>query len=78
MCLHGQDNMVSNLNPFRTNLEVANANASILRLSQHVQIHPMMTPEGRYPVEFAVPRRIDDFLRMSDSQLGRILMVSFR
>ncbi|KAK3715842.1 hypothetical protein LTR37_006825 [Vermiconidia calcicola] len=58
----------------RTNLDVANANGSIVRASMHAQLHPMMTSDSGYPVDFAVPKRLEDFLRMSDSQLERIML----
>jgi len=35
----------------------------------------MITPEGRYPADFSVPRRLQDFVYMSEPDLDRILMV---
>ena len=34
----------------------------------------MMTIDGRYPIDFNVPRRLEDLLHMSLSQVDRIMM----
>ena len=57
----------------RHNLDVANANGNIMEPSSNVQLHPMMTIHGRLPLDFSKPRRLSDFLYMSESELGSIL-----
>jgi len=58
----------------RTNREAAVANGAISYPSQHVQLHPMMTVDGRPPTYFTVPRRLYDFLYMGEAELDRIMM----
>lgn len=50
------------------------ANGGITRPSDNVQLHPMMTTDGRYPFNFTVPRRLEDFLYMDEHELDRIMM----
>lgn len=34
----------------------------------------MMTADGRYPTNFTIPRRLEEFLYMGDSELDRIMV----
>ncbi|KAK4547674.1 hypothetical protein LTR36_000631 [Oleoguttula mirabilis] len=58
----------------RTNREVAVANGAITRPSPNIQLHPMMTAEGRYPTNYTIPRRLQEFVHMGDSELDRIMV----
>ncbi|KAK3073618.1 hypothetical protein LTR53_004628 [Teratosphaeriaceae sp. CCFEE 6253] len=67
-CRWGSDEIVR-----RTNREVAIANSAVNRLSGNVQIHPMMTLDGRYPPSFSVPRRLADLVHMDSRELDSIM-----
>ncbi|KAK0249602.1 hypothetical protein B0A54_05700 [Friedmanniomyces endolithicus] len=57
----------------RTNREAAIANSGIRRPSHNVQLHPMMTPDGRYPPSFNLPCRIEELVRMDPYSLDQIM-----
>ncbi|GAB7361935.1 hypothetical protein MBLNU230_g1973t1 [Neophaeotheca triangularis] len=56
-----------------TNLQVALANSSLRVPSPTAQLHPMMTPSGRYPPQFRLPMRFQDLLEATTATLDRIL-----
>ncbi|KAK2767782.1 hypothetical protein FQN54_003941 [Arachnomyces sp. PD_36] len=57
----------------KTNLAVALANHNISHRAQFSQIHPMMCPDGRFPVDFQIPRTVESVKLFDNTQLDRIL-----
>lgn len=58
----------------RTNLEVSSANAQLLQPFPDMQIHPMLSAAGYYPIGFTTPLSLFNLLSMGDQQLQRIMM----
>ena len=57
----------------RTNLAAALANGQIRPRASYAQLHPMMTPDGRYPADFSLARTLDSFRSLESTALDRIL-----
>lgn len=57
----------------RDRVEVISVNSRITTLEFSVQIYPMITIRGDYPPGFYLPKRFEEFLQMSDSELDRIM-----
>lgn len=57
----------------RDRVEVISVNSRISTLEFSVQIYPMITIRGDYPPGFYLPKRFEEFLQMSDSELDRIM-----
>ena len=61
------------LSKSRTNLSVARANAAIPSRARHRQIHPMMTLDGSFPADFALPLTVEAFCGLSVRAVDRVL-----
>ncbi|KAL2363575.1 hypothetical protein RJZ56_003502 [Blastomyces dermatitidis] len=57
----------------RTNLAAALANGIVSPRASHMQLHPMMCADGRFPADFQVPRTVEGVLLLDNTQLDRIL-----
>ncbi|EQL36240.1 hypothetical protein BDFG_02210 [Blastomyces dermatitidis ATCC 26199] len=57
----------------RTNLAAALANGIVSPRASHMQLHPMMCVDGRFPADFQVPRTVEGVLLLDNTQLDRIL-----
>ncbi|PGH18048.1 hypothetical protein AJ79_00674 [Helicocarpus griseus UAMH5409] len=57
----------------RTNLAAALANGIVSPRANYMQLHPMMCADGRFPVDFQVPRTVEGVMLLDNTQLDRIL-----
>ncbi|KAF4621912.1 hypothetical protein G7Y89_g14431 [Cudoniella acicularis] len=57
----------------RINLTAQLANSSITPRMLYAEIHPKMTSDGRYPRDFDVPRRVEEFFALEGTALDRLL-----
>jgi hypothetical protein len=67
-------NLASLLTRSSHNAQVQTANALVIIPSRYVQIHPMMSIDGRYPDDFDMPMQLKSLVSLSEHQIDRILM----
>ncbi|OQO01415.1 hypothetical protein B0A48_12970 [Cryoendolithus antarcticus] len=56
------------------NIQVQLANATITTLTPYAELHPKLTPQGRYPVYLRMPVIVGDLLTVDELRLERILL----
>ncbi|KAK5156810.1 hypothetical protein LTR04_005577 [Oleoguttula sp. CCFEE 6159] len=57
----------------RTNLAVHFANERVTHNMRYAQLHPAMCRDGRFPVDFRMPKTVEEVKVMDPSKLDRIL-----
>ena len=56
----------------RVNLSAQIANSTVQPGMLSAEVHPKMTPEGRYPREFDVPRRLEQLIAADGKSLASL------
>jgi hypothetical protein len=61
----------------RVNLAAQIANGSVQLHMASAEVHPKMTPDGRYPREFDLPKRLEQVLSAEGKSFSQIFTSPF-